>query len=240
MTARDLITRALVLTGAMAPGETLSASLADQARAVLSDLVDEWATDRLLLYTQARTVHALVAGQQDYTLGTGGDFDQARPVYVDAITVVDPTASPVFEFPPLRAYSNEDWASLGLKALTSALPEGYALDAGLPLMTVSLYPVPTTTTYQVAIYTPGGMLTSVPTLDTVISVPPGLSRALRYALASELSMIPGLAQAPRGDLAKVAAMSLARFQSQQVVPTTVAVDDALLGGGGGYNWRTGS
>ena len=239
-TARALITRAFMLCGTVADGETPGASLMEQGRAVLNDLVDEWRGDRLMLFTEARTVYALVADQAAYTLGVGGDFNQLRPVFVNRITILDPTSDPAYEMTPLQAFSDAEWAEVPMKDMTSTFPTGYTLDKGYPLMTVTFYPVPDNATYQAVLYTPAGILTSVSSLDTTIAVPPGLTRALRYALAAELSMVPGFSPAPRGDLKKEAALSIARFQSQNLQVGTLGCDDGLLvGWRPSFNWRTG-
>jgi len=238
-TSRALITRALLSVGAIAEGETPSASLAMQCHAVLAGIVDAWAIDRLFLYQSTRTVQTFVAGQADYTLGTGGDFDQDRPAFVDAITVLDTTSAPAVECPPLRAFTDDEWTRVPDKAMSGDPAIGYTLNRSMPLMTITFYPVPASTMYRPVIYAPGGILTDIPPLDTAIVMPPGYYKALHYALAAELSMIPGLSPAPRGDLGKMASLSIARIKSQNVQIGTLGVDDALLGGGPGYNWRTG-
>ena len=237
-TARTLIERACILTGALAEGETLSAQMASTGLGVLQDTINAWANDRLMIYVQGRSVQSLVANQGDYTIGTGGNWSQDRPVSIDRMTIQDPTASPVFEFPPMHAFSDDEWASVRMKAITSAIPTGYYYNQTYPLGTISLYMVPDNSTYKAVIYYPDPTATTVATLNTSLSYPPGYDKALRYSLAYELSLIPGYARGPREDLRAMAATALHAITAVNAVPM-VLKSDYQTSDQGTYNWRTG-
>lgn len=241
MTVLDLITRSLLTLGTISEGETPSASLANQALDVLAEIIDSWSADHLFLFAQESNAYSLVASQAAYTLGTGGDFNQPRPDFVDAITIQDPSTTPVFEYPPLHEYSDQEWAALPLKALTSTFPTGFSLDKTVPLMTVTFSPVPDNSSYKAVIYTPAGILASATiALGTSLVIPRGYLRAIRNQLAADLSQISGFAPSPRGDLAKVASLAISRIKANNIQIGILGVDAALTGGAPpGYDWRSG-
>ena len=88
MTANELITRALKTVGVLASGETASSDDVADALVVLNNMVDTWATERLTIYTVARTAFDLSASTQDYTIGTGGTFNIPRPQWIVAASII--------------------------------------------------------------------------------------------------------------------------------------------------------
>src|SRR6187200_1131218 len=87
-TARNLVERTLKLLGVVAQGETPSSPELSDGWKALNELVDAWATQRLIIYTvQRNTALSLVSGTASYTIGpVSADLIAARPVF-------DPTVS---------------------------------------------------------------------------------------------------------------------------------------------------
>jgi hypothetical protein len=183
MTARTWITSALRLIGVLATGETPEAAAADSALTAASDMLDGWAAERLTIYSQTRSLCALVANQQRYTVGTGGNWTQDRPLWIDGVGLL--TADGVET--PIKLFTRDEWQAIDQKGVTSATPEGIFYNPTYPLAAVDVWPKPTDASAQIVIYAPLSPLKSVATLDTAISAPEGWAKALRYNLALELA-----------------------------------------------------
>jgi len=186
VTGRDLLQRALRLLGVLGEGERLTDAQASDGLDTLNDWLDGLRTEALTLSTITRTTHALTASQASYTVGPSGNLAIPFPAYLDAISLIDTTISPTYER-PLSVFSEASWAALPQKGLTAAEPHSVYYTPTFPLGALSVYPVPTSTTLQLAVYAPGSPLISVASLDTVISVPPGWARMLVSNLAVELA-----------------------------------------------------
>lgn len=228
MTAGDLINGALKLIGVLAAGETADSNDAEDARLRLNDLLDLLATQRLTIYNQERSVYPLVSGTQDYTIGTGGTFNQVRPVWIDGIGLIRNGQ----EY-PLQPLTQGQWERTAQKSLSS-IPTSYYFNDAYPLGELSFYPVPNATA-SVAVYWPSSSLTSVASLATVISTPPGWALMLRTNLAKLLA--PEFNRPLRDDIAELAKSSLADVKRTNIRPEALTFDTAITGSRG---YMTGS
>jgi len=183
-TVRDLITRALRLLGVLGEGERISSGQASDALLTFQTWIDALRAESLSLATLTRSTHSLAA-QSSYTVGPGGDLNIVYPAYLDRVALIDAAVTPTSER-PLGMFTDASWANLPQKALTATEPHSVYYSPGFPLGTLHVYPVPTAA-IQLALYAPGSPLTSVASLDTVISVPPGWARMLVSNLAVELA-----------------------------------------------------
>ncbi len=82
LTALATINAAFEDVGVKAQGETLSAADAQDGLRRLNNLVRSWSIQSLTIPYVNREVFPLVANQNTYTIGTGGDLDTERPVDV--------------------------------------------------------------------------------------------------------------------------------------------------------------
>jgi hypothetical protein len=86
MTARTWITSALRLAGVLGTRRNAGGGRLPIIRwCIASNMLDAWAAERLTIYSQTRTANALVANQQRYTVGTGGNWTD-RPLWIDGVT----------------------------------------------------------------------------------------------------------------------------------------------------------
>jgi hypothetical protein len=179
ITARDLIASAFRLIGVQASGENLDPAMGADALLTFSQMLDAWAGDRLTIYSQSRTENTLVSGTQRYSIGAGGNWSQARPLWIDgaAWLTSDGLESPI------SVFTRSEWRSVSLKNLQSILPAGLFYNPTFPLGAIDLWPVPTDATVKLVLYAPSAALTSVASLDTLISAPEGWAQALRFNLA---------------------------------------------------------
>jgi len=184
----DAITDSLIRMGVLAAGETPSAADMTYGFSTLNMLMDSWATERLTIPYIARATATLTANQASFTVGTGGDINIVRPTFISGIRFIDTSQDPDLEM-PLSILTDDAYAAIALKALTSTLPAAayyrptYASGFG----TLIPWPIPTSTTLQWALYYPVQMPQLAATTST-LAIPPGYHRFFVTQLAAE--MIP--------------------------------------------------
>lgn len=183
MTVRELVSSSLRLIGVLASGESLGAAEASDALSSLNDLLDTWRGERLTIAAQDRVTLAIVSGRATYTIGTGGHFNRARPLWLDGAGILTSDG----EESPIAVLTRNERKAIPLKAETADLPEAVFYNPIDPLGELEVYPVATDTSASLVIYVPDEGLSSVASLDTVLSLRPGWSKALRYNLALELA-----------------------------------------------------
>lgn len=226
--ARTLITDSLKTIGALAAGEAPTAAELNDAYRRLTDLLEAWRTQRLTIYEARRTTHTLVADQQEYSLGEGGDLDQVRPLSIDALGIIDSND----DESPLALLTEAEWIGMGLKdGISSTLPTSAYIEWSFPLANVILWPIPTEA-LTLAIYHPHA-LEAFADYDTDYDLPPGYARALRYNLAVELAPEFGRPLDPL--VAGLAAESLATIKRANHRTVIVGVDEAVLVQVGGFD-----
>jgi hypothetical protein len=222
---RDIVGDALRELGVLGAGEVLSADEATNGLTVLNRMVDGLAAERLAIYQVVRTLWTIVSGTQDYTVGTGGAVAVARPVYIDHVNLVDTGTDPDLET-PLGSFTDDAWAGLAQKALTAARPSATYYNPTFPLGTLSLWPVPTDSSLQGALYAPQAVA-EFASLDTVISLPPGYRRMLVTNLAVELA--PSFERPASQDLLKHAAESKGVVKRANKRLSDLSIDPGALG-----------
>ena len=234
-TALDLISSALRLINVQAAGEPTPIDMANDALAVLNDMIDSWNTDRLSIYTTRSDDFPFVLGQQAYTLGAGGDFDMARPAAIDAVSSIifnpDPT-NPVEQ--PIPMWTWQQWQTeINVKKTPGSIPLGVYDDGGFPLRTLNFWPIPTDQPGNKARIYSWQALTQPATLATAIAVPPGYRKAFRFNLAVDLAA--EFAQPLPAVVAEQAASSLAMVKTLNAPDLLITSD--LTSDPAGYNYQ---
>lgn len=184
MTYRDLITAAFKRIGVVGAGQTPSAEDAADGLLRLNALLDSWATERLFVPSVTRTTWTMVSGTSAYTVGSGGDVNIARPVFVQDIRFQDTNQSPTLEM-PLEQLTDQGYANIALKTQTARYPTSVYYNptfTGSGYATITFWPVPTLSTLQGVIYAPT-TLVQVASLDTTVSLQPGYQWMLQENLA---------------------------------------------------------
>lgn len=186
MTGAALINAALKALNVLSAGEVPDANDANDSLLRLNDWLDALGTQDFSVYYLLRTVVPLVNGTANYTIGTGGAVNIPRPVSIDHAGLVLP-ATPVSQEVPTTVFTDQMWQSIGQKSYSATYPQGIYYDYNWVsgLATITVYPVPNTSTASLVLYTPSA-LTEM-TLAGDVTFPPGYRRFLRYGLARELS-----------------------------------------------------
>lgn len=234
MTAGTLIARTLKLLGVLGAGETADADDALDTLDTLNDMVSGWKLDRLWIHALARTEKALAAGTASYTIGSGGDINVERPVWIDsALIIQDPTADTPTEL-PLEVLTDQRWQGISAKSLSgqpTALFYDRAWTAGLGR--VYPWPVPSAAGQTLALYLPAQPASSFADLTTDYTFPPGYQRALRYNLGREIAGEFGTALTP--EQTTIAVDSLADIRRANQRPVELTFDRALTANSGGHS-----
>ena len=122
-----------------------------------------------------------LTGVVSYTIGTGGMFNTPRPVKIEAIAITSAGGSRH----PARLAPIEEYDSTLDTTLAGLFAEICFCDGGFPLMTLNFYPKPASGgTVDIASYKP---LPPFANLTDTVSLMPGYTDALRWALAIELA-----------------------------------------------------
>lgn len=234
MNAQTIIASAMKEIAVLPSGEVPSAAESADCFLYLNNMIDEWTTERLMIFTVARQIFPLTVGQQVYTLGTGGNFNIPRPTRVERAGIIN-LSNPAQPLElPLEYLTFDQWAEIPVKNIQSALPQKVWNDNGFPLMNLSYWCVPTQSV-QTALYC-WSMLTAFPDLVTDEEFPPGYANALIFGLAVNIGDMFGR-PAPPSVIAK-ALTAKARVKTINAPLIDLHVDAALVAKGRHYNWRS--
>jgi len=150
--------------------------------------------------------------------------DIPRPVFIENVNLINTSLSPELET-PLIQLTDAGWAGVTQKDSTSTAPTHWYWDTTYPFGTLRLWPVPTGTTYKIAVYAPTQVLSNV-TLDDTVTLPPAWYRALQKNLAIELC--PSYSRTPNPILVKHAAESLASLKRSNIKPRDMSFESGAL------------
>lgn len=187
-TVRNLCTTALGELGIVAAGEVPTGQEETDAFAALNRVVDAMAAERLQIFTITRTTWTITANDGTYQVGltaAAGNPIVARPVIVDHINFIDTSQDPDLEL-PLTLLTDDAWALITVKSQTSTYPTLAYYNPTFPLGTIQLWPIPTSTTLQGALYAPAA-LAEFTSLDQDLALPPGYYRMLVKNLAVDIA-----------------------------------------------------
>lgn len=231
-TVRDLLSRSLKLIGVLADGETASASMAQDALSTLNDMTEAWGVEGLMIYENERQVFPLVGGQSLYTMGVSGNFNTQRPNLISYAGLELTSSSPVIEL-PLEIITEQEWAMITDKNMSSTVPTRIYVVDSFPLKKIYVWPVPSDAN-NLVLYTPK-QINNFASINDTILLPPGYSRAIRYNLAVELAEEYGRElRSKTYEIAITSKAEIARLNTKN----QIAIPDSF-GMGAGFNVLTG-
>jgi hypothetical protein len=232
------------LIDSLASGEQPSGAESSDALVILNQMLDAFQAERTMIFSVQRFTQDvsanpffLTAGQQRYTLGTGGNFNIPRPARISRyaiLSLLNP-AQPL-EL-PLEELTPEGWAGkIPVKNIQSSLPQYVFDDQGFPSRNLDYWCVPN---IQVqAVFYVWVALTTFPDLSTDITFPPGYLEMLRYNLAIRLA--PEWTGGPANPaVMMIAKESKARVESLNIPLIESHCELAIVGTAGKrrvYNW----
>lgn len=235
-TVRKLITGALRLISVVQANETPTADDMDITLEALEGMIDSWSNDSLMIYTYNAYTFQTVAGQQEYTLGPGGDWNVERPMNIQqakwhyTAAGIQPVDMDIY------LANDAQWASIAIKSLSTSIPTVLYDNGNYPLRTISLWPIPSPS--QPIILWLMQPLMNFSNLDEEVSFPPGYIRAFRYCLAVEIAPEFGKQLTP--EIISIAGKAKAELKSINTVTQYQTMDQGTRGAGGlDFNWISG-
>mgnify|MGYP003552832443 FL=1 len=177
-TALQIIERGYRTAGVLAAGETASADMAQDGLVYLNDVLNGLSNESLAIYTDVQDVLPLT-GAVSYTYGEGGDIDSARPVTIISafFRAVDGIDYPV------QIVTLDQYNSIYDKTISTGIPVCMYVDTQYPLDVISLWPLASSGSLYINANKP---LLNLSTYTTVLSLPVGYERLLRYCFAAEI------------------------------------------------------
>jgi hypothetical protein len=217
-TAQDIIKRALRLLGVIATGETPSNDEMQDGLTALNSMIDSWNTEGLMIPVSSRETFSITPSDNEYTMGSGGDFNTTRPVKIDsAAALIDGK-----EF-PVEVLTEQKWRELQDKTSTREYPTALFYSSASPLSTVYLYPVPSASSTLV-LYS-RGQITRPATASTSMILAPGYDEALTYGLAIRLAPEYGKNASP--EIVAIANNAKAAIKRNNLQSVELKVDPIL-------------
>lgn len=201
-TVRDLLTGALKSLTVLGEGDTATAQQITDALDVFNELVDHWNTKVLTLH-QVKETSFTLTGAASYTIGPGGTINTTRPESIDRAWYRRDSIDY-----PIAILDAAQWAGIEEKSLSSGWPTDIYYETDSPLGKIWTYPL----SNAGSIYLQTHELLTEATADTVVSLPSGYRKALRYNLAIDLA--PQFGVEPSQAVVKAARESLADVKSR--------------------------
>lgn len=236
-TIGDLITEALQELGVVEAGGTPTGNDSALGLRKINDLIDQWAGERLMMFTVTRTTWSITASDATYTVGSGGNINIPWPTYIQHVQFIDTSMDEPQEF-PMNPLTDDAWAAVAMKGLTSEYPTCWYFDSAYSsgLGTLNLWPVPTSSTLTGVIYA-ATQVSEFSALTTPVALPPGYRRMIVKSLVCELAPAFGRSGAVQltQEHAKDAKTSV---QRQNVRLFDMSIDRGALGvpSSGRYFW----
>jgi hypothetical protein len=226
-TVLDLVTDALTEIAAYSPGQTLPYEATEQARRRLNQFLNTCAAENLSIFAVTRTVSPIVPSQASYTIGTGGNINIPRPVFIEHIAFQDSSPTIPTEYPLGGPLTEDAWAGIVLKSMTSPFPSSAYYSPTFPTGTLYPWPIPTSSTLSWVIYH-WAAVSEFATLATTVSLPPSYEEFLVTNLA--LLLAPSYEKQPHPVLVQRARETKAVLMRANVRMRDLSFDaGALIG-----------
>ncbi len=240
-TALTYITNAYAILNVFQQGAPIPAVQAQAALLSLNQMLSSWAVS-MDAPIVARDVFQIVANQESYSWGTGGDFTTSRPASQNSITgasLILNTTLPLAQQVevPLGVYTDDAFRNARIKYLPNTQPTGVYYQPTSPLGTLKVWPVPNTTVNGLAIYREQQLGPFADLIQTTYYFPDGYDEAITYNLAKRRAGPHGRLMTD-SDL-EIARDSLANIMRANTRLTDVANDLVFTRRQGWYNINTG-
>lgn len=231
-TVSDICTDALFELGNQQAGTTPDGDDIQRAFTKLQRMVDAWQIQRQLIYNVGFETFTLIPNHQPHTIGPSGDFDvPIRPIKIINANVIINTSSPDTRY-PLAILTDDEWSSIAVRNIASALPENLYYSPDFPLGNVYLWPKPNIA-YGLELET-WTQITQITALSDSMVLPPGYWDAIVYSLAE--SLIPSFPGCPSAQAVVMAAARARRIIAVTNSKPKTLISDAPQGGDSRDGW----
>jgi hypothetical protein len=206
--ANDIIAKAAVKARIIGPGETIPAAKATAIYDSLNDMLELWDGSLTILYETGESF-PMVSGTSEYTWGSGGDFDSARPLGLLDSTFIRIGSTDY----PVQLKTVEEYRSRVHKS-TRTRPRMVAYDPEYPLGKLYLWPTPDTV--DSIYFQSEKQVTEFTDRTTSVNLGPGYARAIILSLAVEIC--PDFGKKIPDALAFLAGQSLRIIKARNTLP----------------------
>ena len=251
MTGLQYVTRAMKKVGAIDPGRVPTSAEADDGLQTLNNLVDSWATQKRLIWSDNIYKQTFPSSKVSYTIGTGGDFNFVRPVDIFWANIVYTQTSPVVRVPLTILKNTSEWLSISVQGISSNIPirmfydQGFTSTPGVApalasagLGTLYFNPYPSAPLPDLE-FSARAQITAFD-LTTDYNFPPGYPLAIELSLAEQMfEYAPP--EIDRDSISRAAAQARAAIAGPNLEPPRLNTDSGLGRGGSRYfNYLTGN
>lgn len=209
MKVRDVIRFSLLKIGVLASGEDPSADQLQDAISDLSLMLDTWSTERLFISKIAQEAFNLNIAQQIYTMGPGGDFDTARPLFIESCAIRVQYGTPEQVDIPCPMMNADEWADLSVKNTQGVFPTRMWPNFDSTLIELNFWPIPTTV--QQVYLSSWKPLANLNQADMDVLLPPGFPETIIYNLA--LRLCPSYGKQPDSSVVALATSTKAKLKT---------------------------
>jgi hypothetical protein len=183
MTLQRLVNLAFFDIGAIASGETPSTDESTDALDLANHILSSWSAEELTCYNRKHYTVLAIAGLGTYSIGPAGTWvTTARPVKVEGATAYYLNWRQGLEVVSMAEFALRSSAP---KGQTQPLPELLGVDNASPALNARVFPA-SSLGCSIDLHTLEP-LTAFAALGDTVALPPAYERALRLALAVELS-----------------------------------------------------
>ncbi len=224
ITLADILTPSLRMAGiTKRPGITPSGDQFGELIPAANRLLASWNCNGHVAFTTAIDQYPLNAGQKIFSIGPGGDFNSARPIYVREANFLFPT-NPTLRI-PITIYDDDQWSKVAVQDITGAptwilyYDGSYDANGRGKIYIVGQPP----TGYQLELFTWQALKTDFTATTDAFIFPPGYEEALVTNLAIKAAQLYPLesviARNPE-------AMSELRIEAQKALRALVVLNSS--------------
>ena len=187
-TALDLIKGALRRITSYQSGDQIAAPDANDCLDALNDMLDSWDTQQNGLYGSNENILTFIGGQYQYSIGidptgaTVADFSVPRPLRITNAFTRITTQGSGYDY-PIEIISQDRYVEYGLKSIPYPWPTQLWYNTTFPFGQINFYGAPVGGG-ELHLFT-DTILTNL-TLNQVIQLPQGYTRAIKWMLAREI------------------------------------------------------
>lgn len=225
--ALDLIRGSARLLGAVSPGESMTPGEETDCLELLNEMLESWSLDSLIVFQILQEQFTLTASVGSYTVGPAGVFNTVRPL--DILSGFIRESGTDYYLQPM---TRREYDRISIKTIATR-PRYLFYEPSVPLATLFLYPVPEKS-YTI-FFNSYKQLQSFPTLTTVIVLPPGYKRLIRYNLAIEIA--PEFRRTPPPEVVAIARQTREAVERQNSRIGTLRIDHVNIHGYSGGTTR---
>lgn len=187
--AGDLCASALLMLGAVSLGGQIQGDDAQWSLEALQRRIDLINAQRQLIYAINFQVFAVPANVQPISIGPAAPVNHFvvpdPPVRIESANWILPGVNGNIDLPPMNILSDDDWAQVSIKNLSSTLPTALYYSRGALLGSVYLLPIPKVAgNIRLQLWSGMGQALA---LATALAMPPAYWSYLMCALASDLA-----------------------------------------------------